>query len=106
MKIECKEECLLEKQIREEERPKAFANGYESGYKQGRADKEKELQGIKDLGALYSEIRADERARIIDKLKSKAWVKDEHAYLLYDSVLVPISLIIDEIEEELKEQNK
>lgn len=27
-----------EEKIRAEERPKAFANGYESGYKQGRAD--------------------------------------------------------------------
>lgn len=34
-------------------------------YEKGRADREKELQGIKDLGALYSEIRADERAKLL-----------------------------------------
>ena len=37
-------------------------------YEQGRADREEELQGLKDLGNLYSEIRADERAKVIDEL--------------------------------------
>lgn len=38
-------------------------------YKQGRADAEKELQGLKDLGKLYSEIRADERNNVLSTLK-------------------------------------
>ena len=49
-------------------------------YEQGRADREKELQGIKDLGALYSEIRADERAKtlieIIDFIKYECSFED------------------------------
>lgn len=52
-----------------------YAKGMETSYsefryKQGRADAEKELQGLKDLGKLYSEIRADERNNVLSTLKS------------------------------------
>lgn len=62
-------------QGREEERPKAFSNGYEAGYKQGRADKEKE---IKEKSVFYSnkpieqivlEARADAFDEVLEKGK-------------------------------------
>lgn len=56
-------------------------------YEQGRADKEKELQGIKDLGSLYSEIRADERAKVIEEVEK---LKNQ----------VPVNRLLDNIIED------
>lgn len=46
-------------------------NMYQLGYEKGKADKEKELQGLNDLGALYSEIRADERAKVFKIIEER-----------------------------------
>lgn len=62
-------------------------------YQQGRADKEKELQGIKDLGSLYSEIRADERAKTIEECIGLL----EKYHIYYDGLTREV--------EQLKEKN-
>lgn len=51
---ECGEESKCQRDVDE-----AKYTSYIEGKKQGRADAEKELQGLKDLGKLYSEIRAE-----------------------------------------------
>lgn len=62
---------ILAEMIASDEYQQGYSVGFSRGVEQGRADKEKELQGISDLGALYSEIRADERAKVLDEFRKR-----------------------------------
>lgn len=41
--------------------------------------------------------RTEERERIVNLLKEKAWVEEDKAYLKFDTVLVPLQRLLDEI---------
>lgn len=45
----------------------------------------------------YEQGIADERERIVNLLKEKAWVEEDNAYLKFDAVLVPLQRLLDEI---------
>lgn len=72
-------------------------------YEQGRADAKKEfenemqmlcknyIEGAREQG------KVDERERIVKLLKDKAWIEEDNAYLKFDTVLVPLQRLLDEI---------
>lgn len=74
-------------------------------YEKGRADAEKELQGLKDLGKLYSEIRADERNNVLSILKKliDSDYKSKDCQLLFADLC---EMLVEQLKEQKNEYKR